>query len=192
MAAAAPVAEREADSAWLGITTKFNNAYYLPLGSSSSTQYYGYGSFLDSGSNGMFFLDQPTLIAPNLLHSLVLGERRHMDINPILTDLKAELNRVTQAIAALEILGGAATATATPTAKTAPKQAKKRHLTPAGQRRLPAMMKARWAARRKQSAKPAPKATRGHRTVSAASRKKMAEAQRKRWAARKKTGNASL
>ena len=60
MAAAAPVAEREADSAWLGITTKFNNAYYPPLGSYTSTGYNGYGSFLDSGSNGIYFLDSPT------------------------------------------------------------------------------------------------------------------------------------
>ena len=46
------------------------------------------------------------LIAPSVWHSLVLGERRNMDINPILTDLKAELNRTNQAIAAIEALGG--------------------------------------------------------------------------------------
>jgi hypothetical protein len=47
------------------------------------------------------------------------------------------------------------------------------------------MMKARWAARRKQAAKPAKQKTSGRRHVSAASRKKMAEAQRKRWATQK-------
>jgi len=109
-----------------------------------------------------------------------------MDINSVLTDLKAELNRVTQAIAALEILGGAATATATPTAKTAPKQTKKRRLTPAGRRRLSEMMKKRWAARRKAAAKPASKPAPGRRTMSPAARRKIADAQRKRWAAQKK------
>jgi hypothetical protein len=107
-----------------------------------------------------------------------------MDTKNILTDLRTELNRLDQAIAALESLDGTVTAT-TPTAKAAPKQAKRRGLTHAGRRRLSAMMKARWAARHKAAAKPA-KQTRGRRTVSAASRKKMAEAQRKRWAAVKK------
>ena len=113
-----------------------------------------------------------------------------MDTRTILTDLKTELNRLNQAIAALESLDGTATAT-TPIAKAAPKQSKRRGLTPAGRRRLSAMMKARWAARRKQVAKPAPKQTRGRRTMSAAARKKIAEAQRKRWAARKKAAKAS-
>ena len=110
-----------------------------------------------------------------------------MDTRTILADLKTELNRLNQAIAALESLDGTATAT-TPAAIAAPKQTKRRGLTPAGRRRLSAMMKARWAARRKQVAKPATKATpvRGRRTMSAAARKKIAEAQRKRWAAVKK------
>ena len=113
-----------------------------------------------------------------------------MDTRKILADLKAELNRLNQAIAALETLDGTATAT-TPAAKAAPVLAKKRGLTPAGRRRLSAMMKARWAARRKQIAKPAPQKTSGRRTMSPAARKKIAEAQRKRWAARKKAAKAS-
>jgi hypothetical protein len=48
------------------------------------------------------------------------------------------------------------------------------------------MMKKRWAARRKQAAKPALKKATGRRTMSRAARKKIAEAQRKRWAAQKK------
>ncbi len=112
-----------------------------------------------------------------------------MDTRTILADLKAELNRINQAIAALESLDGTATAT-NPAAKAAPPQANKRGLTPAGRRRLSAMMKARWAARRKKAAKPAAKKTSGRRTVSAASRKKMAEAQRARWAAVKKAESA--
>jgi hypothetical protein len=113
-----------------------------------------------------------------------------MDTKQILADLRIELNRLNQAIAALESLDGTATAT-TPAAKAAPKQSKKRGLTPAGRRRLSAMMKARWAARRKQVAKPAPRKTSGRRTMSAAARKKIAAAQRKRWAAQKKATKAS-
>ena len=109
-----------------------------------------------------------------------------MNTNSILNDLKAELNRLNQAIAALEILSGAATATPVPAAKAARKQTRKRGLTPAGRRRLSAMMKARWAARRKQVAKPASKKTRGRRTMSAAARKRISEATKKRWAAYRK------
>jgi hypothetical protein len=117
----------------------------------------------------------------------VIGEE--MDTRTILADLKTELNRLNQAIAALESLDGAATAT-TPAAIAAPSHAKKRGLTPAGRRRLSEKMKARWAARRKAAAKLAMKKTSGRRTVSAASRKKMAEAQRKRWAVVKKAKTA--
>jgi len=113
-----------------------------------------------------------------------------MDTKQILAELRIELKRLNQAIAALESLDGTATAT-TPAAKAAPAQAKRRGLTPAGRRRLSEKMKARWAARRKQVAKPASKKTTGRRTMSAASRKKMAEAQRKRWAAQKKAAKAS-
>jgi hypothetical protein len=112
-----------------------------------------------------------------------------MDTRTILADLKAELNRLNQAIAALESLDGAASAT-TPTAKAAPAHAKKRGLTPAGRRRLSEKMKARWAARRKAAAKPAPKKTSGRRTMSPAARKKIAAAQRKRWAVVKKAKTA--
>ena len=58
-----PIDTTYADDAWLGITTKFNNVYYPPLGIYISSGYAGTGSFFDSGSNGMFFLDQPTLKA---------------------------------------------------------------------------------------------------------------------------------
>ena len=105
-----------------------------------------------------------------------------MDARTILVDLKAELNRITKAIAALESLDGTATAT-TPTA---PTQAKKRGLTPAGRRRLSAMMKARWAARRNATAKPAESKTRGRRTMSPAARKRISAMMKKRWAERRK------
>ena len=116
-----------------------------------------------------------------------------MDTRIILADLKAELNRLNQAIAALESLNGTATAmprTTTPAGRAAPTEAKKRGLTPAGRRRLSAMMKARWAARRKIAAKRATKKTDVRRTMSLAARKKIADAQRARWAAVKKTKSA--
>jgi hypothetical protein len=109
-----------------------------------------------------------------------------MDTRTILIDLKAELSRITKAIAALESLDGTATAITPAT----PTQAKKRGLSPAGRRRLSAMMKARWAARRKAAAKPAPRATSVRHTMSVAARKKIADAQRKRWAAVKKAKTA--
>jgi hypothetical protein len=112
-----------------------------------------------------------------------------MDTRTILADLKSELNRIQQAIAALESLNGPTTVS-TPASKALPKQARKGGLSPAGRRRLSAMMKARWAARRQAAAKPTTKATTGRRTMSAASRKKIAEAQRKRWAAQKKAKTA--
>ena len=109
-----------------------------------------------------------------------------MDTRTILADLKAELTRLNQAITALESLDGTAPAAPTPAAKTAAKQSKKRGLTPAGRRRLSAMMKARWAAKRKQAGKPATKATSVRRTMSPAARKRISEAAKKRWAERRK------
>jgi hypothetical protein len=117
-----------------------------------------------------------------LLKFAILGES--MDTRTILADLKAELNRLNQAIAALESLDGTAPAI-TPAAIAAPKRGGRRRMSAAGRKRISEAAKKRWAARRKQVAKPASKKTTGRRTVSAASRKKMAEAQRKRWAARK-------
>jgi hypothetical protein len=117
-----------------------------------------------------------------------------MDTRTILADLKAELNRITQAIAALEMLDGTAPAT-TPAAIAAPKRGGRRRMSAAGRKRISEATKARWAARRKQAtpgaaksvaAKPATKAASGRRKMSPAARKKIAEAQRARWAAQKK------
>ena len=57
-----PIDTNYNDNAWLGITTKFNNNYYPPLGTfnpNNPNAYSGYGSFFDSGSNGIYFLDTP-------------------------------------------------------------------------------------------------------------------------------------
>ena len=118
-----------------------------------------------------------------------------MDTRTILADLRAELNRLNQAIAALESLDGTAPAT-TPAAIAAPKRGGRRRMSAAGRKRISEATKARWAAKRmavakpaaakRAAAKPATKATSSRRTMSPAARKKIAAAQRKRWAAVKK------
>lgn len=113
-----------------------------------------------------------------------------MDTKSILTALRAERDRLNQAIAALESLDSAGSTIVRQAGTTAAKQSRKGGLTAAGRRRLSAMMKARWAARRKTSARPATKQTRGRRRMSAAGRRKIAEAQRARWAAKKKAESA--
>jgi len=112
-----------------------------------------------------------------------------MDTKNILTDLRAELIRLDQAIATLESLDGAATAT-TPAAIAAPKQSKRRGLTPAGRKRLSEKMKARWAARRKQAAKPTSTKKGAHKPMSAATKKRLSLLAKRRWAARKKAAKA--
>ena len=74
-----------------------------------------------------------------------------MDTSSILKDLRAELNRIEQAIAALEGLDGTGTLKATaPSAQPAPAKARgRRKMSPAGRKRISEMMKARWAARKK-------------------------------------------
>ena len=58
-----------------------------------------------------------------------------MDTRTILADLKAELNRITKAIATLESLDGTATAT-TPATKAAPERGGRRRISAAGRKRI--------------------------------------------------------
>jgi len=113
-----------------------------------------------------------------------------MDTKNILIELRAELNRINQAIAALEMLNGTAPAI-TPAAIAAPKQAKRRGLTPAGRRRLSAMMKKRWAERRQKAAKPAPAKIAAHKPMSAATKKRLSLLAKRRWAERRKQRSAA-
>jgi hypothetical protein len=114
-----------------------------------------------------------------------------MDIKPILTDLKVELNRLNQAIAALESLDGTATAT-TPTAIAAPKRGGRRRISAAGRKRISEAAKARWAARRKGATKlQSNKKTGAHKPMSAATKKRLSLLAKRRWAARKKAAKAS-
>jgi hypothetical protein len=113
-----------------------------------------------------------------------------METAKILEELREKLTRINQAISTFELLDGTAIAT-TPAATATPKQDKKRGLTPAGRRRLSAMMKARWAARRKQVAKPTTNKTGAHKPMSAATKKRLSLLAKRRWAARKKAAKAS-
>ena len=73
-----------------------------------------------------------------------------MNIDQILTALRAERDRLDSAIRALE--GGSRGARAGSGAAAGTNGRRKRHLTPEGRRRLSEMMKKRWAERRKKSA----------------------------------------
>jgi hypothetical protein len=116
-----------------------------------------------------------------------------MDINRMLSDLRTEHDRITQAIAALEALDG------TPAAKQeipiggtgfefGANKPGGRHISAAGRARIAAAARKRWAERRKQvvsGKQPSPaKEIVPARHIGAATRK--SELAKKRWAARKK------
>jgi hypothetical protein len=130
-----------------------------------------------------------------------------MDTSNILAVLRAERDQIDFAIAALEALGGGASAVkSTPKGvkaaqvKAAP-TVKKRVISAAARKKMSEAAKERWAAKKK-TAKPkasakqvvpkkaAPK-TAKKRVVSPESRKKMAEAQQKRWAKKKRAVKAA-
>ncbi len=137
-----------------------------------------------------------------------------MDTAQILADLRAQRERISQAITALEALEE--TAVSRPTAKAAtkaaalksgktapvaPPAAKKRVISPEGRKRMAAAQQKRWATKKK-AAKPVAGAklvsskktvakSAKKRVVSPDSRKRMAEAQQKRWAAKKRAVKAA-
>jgi hypothetical protein len=112
-----------------------------------------------------------------------------MDTRTILADLRIERNRLNQAIAALESLDGMATAT-TPAAKAVPQRGGRRRISAAGRKRISEAAKARWAARRKAAAKPAPAKKAARKPMSAATKKRLSLLAKRRWAARKKAAKA--
>jgi hypothetical protein len=107
-----------------------------------------------------------------------------VDTKKILSDLRAELARINQAIAALETLSD----TGVPTvAKAAGPKPRRRRISAAGRRRISEAAKARWAERRKKATKPvAPKQAGGRGKMSPAARKRISEMMKKRWAERRK------
>ena len=112
-----------------------------------------------------------------------------MDTKKILSDLRAELNHINQAIAALEALNDTGVRTQAvykAAAESAPKP-RRRRMSAAGRRRISEAAKARWAERRKQTAKSAsPKQSGGRRKMSPAARKRISEMMKKRWEERRK------
>jgi hypothetical protein len=87
-----------------------------------------------------------------------------MDTKQILADLRAELNRIEQAIAALEGLDGTGTLKATAlSAQPAPAKARgRRTMSPAARKKIAEAQRKRWAAQKKAAArKPAKKVAAG-------------------------------
>ncbi len=111
-----------------------------------------------------------------------------MDTKNILSDLRAELDRINQAIAALESLndtGSHPAAAYTAAGGSASKP--RRGISAAGRRRISEAAKARWAKMRGKTAKAAsPKQSGSRRQMSPAARKRISEMMKKRWAERRK------
>src|SRR5579862_2933688 len=108
-----------------------------------------------------------------------------MDTSRILTDLRAERDRIDQAINAIEALNGRAVRNAaTFQGRSTPRvnQPTKRQagarpgISAAGRKRISEAAKKMWAQRRTQAA------SRPQRTMSAATRKKLSQAAKARWA----------
>ncbi|SRR6266542_3748506 len=130
-----------------------------------------------------------------------------MDTAQILSTLRAERDRLDQAIAALEALGGSTPSSTKPGRKPTTANVpsvKKRTMSAAGRKRIAEAQKARWAAKKAAEKKPAAKApavktaakktagkTSKKRVVSAESRKKMAAALQKGWAAKRRAVKAA-
>jgi hypothetical protein len=134
-----------------------------------------------------------------------------MDIKTILTDLRAERDRIDQAIAAMEALNGTSARKAAKPASGTKPTTSKRVVSPEARQRMAEAQQKRWAKKRravkaaaKKAAAPAPVATKSAKAASkktaptkakggitAAGRKRMAEAAKASWAARKKTAKAA-
>src|SRR5208283_4981864 len=110
-----------------------------------------------------------------------------MDINQVVSELKAEVNRIENAIAALLGLGGA------PRRGRPPKSASRgRTMSADARKRIGLAMKLAWAKRKgvsapKKAAAPAKKST-ARKLMSPAARKKLSALMKKRWSAAKKAG----
>lgn len=106
-----------------------------------------------------------------------------MDVSGIISQLKSERDRISQAIAALE---GAVSP------RPQAQGQKRGKLSAAGRKRISEAMKKRWAARRATSKKTAaPKASAGRKRggLTAAGRRRLSELMKKRWAERRQKGS---
>ena len=108
-----------------------------------------------------------------------------MNIDNLLGQLRSELSRIEQAVAALEALAGGAR----PKRGRPPKAGRTRHMSAAARKRISEAMKQRWA---KWKGKSAPKAKAAapkkavRRLMSPAARKKLSAMMKARWEERKK------
>ena len=102
-----------------------------------------------------------------------------MDATRILTELRAERERIDRVITALESLGQAGTSIRP---RRAARLTRRRHrMSAAGRKRISEAAKAMWARRRKKAGKASTT-----RRMSAATRKRLSELAKQRWAERKK------
>jgi hypothetical protein len=112
-----------------------------------------------------------------------------MDIQTIVSDLKAERNRIDQAISALEGLTSTAPRRGRPP-KAITTGGNRRRMSAAARKRISEAMKQRWAKWKGKSApkqdKITSKKTTVRRPMSAAAKKKLSALMKARWAARKK------
>ena len=106
-----------------------------------------------------------------------------MDIQNLVSDLKAERNRLDQAISALEVLASTAPRRGRPPKATST-GGKRRRMSPAARKRISEAMKQRWA---KWKGKSAPKKAKTRPPMSAAARKKLSALMKARWAAKRKS-----
>ena len=115
-----------------------------------------------------------------------------MDTRKILIDLRAERDRINQAISVLESLEslGRASLRRTPTkARSLAARPRRRRMSAAARKRISEAAKKRWAEQKGRAALAAqatPKKPRGRRRMNTAARNRIAEAQRKRWATQRK------
>lgn len=123
-----------------------------------------------------------------------------MDINQVVSELRAEVSRIENAIAALLGLGGAPRRGRPAKSQVSQSATGKRTMSPTARKRISAAMKLRWAQRKgkspttkpaKKSAAPAKKAP-ARKPMSPAAKKKLSLLAKARWAAAKKSGARSL
>ena len=112
-----------------------------------------------------------------------------MDIQNLVSELRAERHRLDQAISALEGLTSSAPRRGRPP-KAASAGGRRRAMSAAARKRISAAMKQRWAKWGGKSApkrvKAAPKKAAVRRPMSAAAKKKLSELMKARWAAKQK------
>jgi hypothetical protein len=121
-----------------------------------------------------------------------------MDIIQVVSELRAEVSRLENAIAALLGLGGSPTPRRgrPPKSQVSQPSTGKRTMSPAARKRIGLAMKLAWAKRKgksapKKAAAPAKKVT-VHRPMSPVMKKKMSALMKARWAAAKKAGAKAL